>query len=269
MELAKALDLSSYKDRKLRNRVNRIGLELEGIWTTIPKGTMPVRDGSLDPWVRRLQNEGRIQTGMLVGEVPSPPLTFSKEDNLYWKTWIQKFYPQMVSPECGLHIHMSFLTTFTYQRLMRPDYPATVLNRMSEWSAKEGLPKDHPLWPRLQGQSRYCQHKFFADKQALAPGKDYDQNRDGHRYTVINYPFTRNRTIECRLLPMFEDVQQAMRALEEIIRVTNEFLVATAAREPKIAAKADLDGVVVKEEKKDRLVLDAPELYREVRNVRI
>ena len=57
MELAKALDLSSYKDRKLRNRVNRIGLELEGIWTTIPKGTMPVRDGSLDPWVRRLQNE--------------------------------------------------------------------------------------------------------------------------------------------------------------------------------------------------------------------
>ena len=58
-------------------------------------------------------------------------------------------------------------------------------------------------------------------------------------------------------------------ALEEIIRVTNEFLVATAAREPKIAAKADVDGVVVKEEKKDRLVLDAPELYREVRNVRI
>lgn len=267
MELEKPLDLSRWlTERKVRSRIHRVGLELEGAWDKLPPRTRLTRDGSLDPFARRLQENGLV---VHVGELPSPPLCLEKgEETVYWADWLTRHYPQRVSPECGLHIHMSFLHALTYQRLMVPSYPSTVVAYMKAWATKEGLAADHPLWPRLEGKSRYCQHKFFADQQASSPSKDYDQQREGHRYTVINYCYTRNHTVECRLLPMFEGAEQAQRALQEIITITNAFLVATAAREKKIISRVDIKGVSKGKRAPNHVVRDDPERYREVRIAR-
>jgi hypothetical protein len=267
MKLPEPLDLSKWRDgRKIRNRIHRLGVELEGGWETLPRGTRPIRDGSLDPFAIRLQQAG--YTNYIVGEVPSPPLSPRKDDEaVFWEDWLKKHWPVKIGEECGLHLHMSFLHAFTYQRLMNPTYPATIVRYMREWAETQNLPKDHPIWPRLEGKSPYCQHKFFADEQAATPTKDYNRDRQGHRYTVINYCYVRNHTLECRLLPMFDTLAQGQSALAELQNITNLFLVATAAKEPTIEKRFTLGTVTQVTRGRGLVREDAPERLREVRNV--
>jgi hypothetical protein len=270
MKLDPGINLDRYLEgsRRIRNRIYRIGVELEGAWEKLPRGTQLTRDGSLDPLQNRLADgfmgpDGKV-VGYKVGELPSPPLELGS-----WETWMRTFYPHRVGPECGLHVHMSFVSAFTYMRVMRPNYPSTVLDYVTQWAKKEGLDPAHPLWPRLEGKSRYCQHKFFADSQVATPSKDFNQDRDGHRYTVINYPFVRNQTVECRLRPMFATVEQAISAIQNLLNVTNAYLVATASREPKIQQKVELNSPEVRTATADHTVVDGPTAFREVRHARV
>lgn len=273
-KLGAPIDLTEWlaSDRKLRNRVFQVGLELEGAWHTLPKGVRLQRDGSLDGFAAQIAVEGQLQIPprpWQVGELPSPPLSMKEEDATFWKTWLRTMYPHRVSPACGLHIHMSFLNAFIYQRLMHPSYPATILKYMKEWATQAALPPDNPLWTRLEGKSKYCKHQFFADMQAATTQKDYNQEREGHRYTVINYCYSRNHTAECRLLPMFDTADLALSALAEIIKVTNTFLVATAAREGKVVKTLEIGGVSRVDRRDGRVVYDDPDRYREVRRVEV
>ena len=61
-----------------------------------------------------------------------------------------------------------------------------MVEEFKKWAKKEGLVDTHPLIPRLGGQSRFCQFKFDADGQVQNHDKDHNQDRPGHRYTVIN-----------------------------------------------------------------------------------
>lgn len=216
------------KGRK-RNWILRLGVELEGAWNALPKGVTGLqRDGSLDPLHQK-------NPTLRVGELPSPPY-----DQPSIEQWMRLSYPHIVDEHCGMHVHMSFKTALTYQRLLCPEYDATVVEGFKKWAKAEGFPKDHHIWPRLNGESRYCQHVFYGDMQVTVQGKDYDQRRPGHRYTVINRCYQRG-TMECRLLPMFETSDQAIRALRELIFLTNAFLLATAKRETKYSGSVEVD----------------------------
>lgn len=203
-----------------RNRVALVGVELEGGWTVIPKGLRRedfVRDGSLDP----LQ---RAHPEAFVMELPSPPL-----EPAAMETWMRANWPQVVDAHCGMHIHVSFKTSLAYSRVVREEYPGTIIEEFKKWATEEQIPKTNPIWDRLAGNSVYCQHKFFGDLQIQNRTKDRDQRRPGHRYTVVNFCWGRQiPTAECRLLPMFEDVEQGIRALRHLIAITNKFLAATA-----------------------------------------
>lgn len=211
---------------KANQRINLVGIELEGGWSTLPNGTSLVRDSSvlIDPH----QPNGSV---LKVGELPSPPLELTE-----WEKWIRKMYPQVTNPSCGMHIHMSFKNALAYQKLMVEQYPSTIVAYVTKWAKDEGLTKTHPIWPRLEGKSEYCQHTFSADLQIQNHAKDYDHHRPGNRYSVIVYHYNRLRTIECRLLPMMANVDLAIRALQNIIDTTNKFLVASTSRERSIAA---------------------------------
>lgn len=224
MNLGNMIDLGKVK--AARNRVYRVGVELEGGWTKIPKG------------VNEITRDGSVHIGMMdppataVGELPSPPL-----DLAHLEGWLTSHYPQYVNDTCGMHVHMSFPTALTYMRVMTPDYPATIIAYVTKWAAKTKLPSGNPIWARLRGESEFCQHVFFAEMQVTS-GKDFDRHRKGHRYTVVNYPFARYKTIEHRLLPMMASPALAYEAIMELVSITNKFLVATSAREEK--HKADI-----------------------------
>jgi hypothetical protein len=218
---------------KPRNRVAAVGVELEGGWTTIPTGLRRedfIRDGSLDP----LQ---RAHPHAFVMELPSPPL----EENAM-AHWMRANWPQLVDSTCGMHVHVSFKASLTYARVVKEEYPGTIVEYMKKWAEKEGIPADNPIWPRLRGESQYCQHQFFGDDQIRNTRKDHDKVRRGHRYTVVNFCWGRGiPTAECRLLPMFADAEQGIRAMREVVSITNRFLAATAKKERKLKSGFVID----------------------------
>lgn len=233
----KPLDIDSVR-ATARNRIHRVGIELEGGWVTVPGGTRVTHDGSV-------HLTGAEAPGILtqVGELPSPPM-----DMTTWKPWIKQFYPSHVNDSCGMHVHMSFKTALTYQRLMTSAFPATVLVYMGKWAKATGLAKGHPIWPRLAGKSMYCQHLFHADEQVTKVEKDHNRERDGHRYTIMNYAYGRLGTVECRLLPMMADSDLAIAAIDELLAITNGFLLASKGREAKLSTEVEVDESIVHEE---------------------
>lgn len=216
------LDISNLLGRS-KNRVRKVGIELEGGWIDVPPDVNKIiGDGSVFQRGQMIPKipDGKKLRGM--GELPSDPMEPAEVFD-----WIQENYPQVVDNTCGLHIHMSFTHRMHYQQLMIPEFQATILAEVKKWATHEKLPDTHTLWERLAGNSPYCKHDFWPDLQAEVHEKDYDKRRRGNRYTVLNYCYGRYKTLECRLLPMFATADQAVRAVKQIIRVTNASLAAT------------------------------------------
>lgn len=230
-DLGPPIDIDRFKG-KAPNKIYRIGIELEGGWVKLPPG------------VTRLQHDGSVQIDRAIGdpafqpgELAIGPITMEE-----WPKWLKVNYPQKVNHTCGMHVHLSPRTSLAYSRLMDPSYPGTVVAYVSTWAKREGLAKDHPIWPRLRGKSIFCQHLYMADDQIRNTGKDHNRERPGHRYTVINYCHGRYGTVECRLLPMMQDAEQAQRLIQEYIDITNAFLRATRKKEPRLHVQAEVDG---------------------------
>lgn len=248
----KFLDISKELP-KARNRVYRVGVELEGGWTKLPDGVSNVdHDGSVqfEDVIIKANTQAWDRAGsqflFFKGELPSPPLLPEGKDILTLEKWLKSHYPDKINHTCGMHVHMSFRNAFQYMTLMQESYMWTIIEFVSKWAhgKKEFDKKDHPIWPRLQGKSEYCQHVFHADDQAQKQRKEFDHFAKGHRYTVINFPFTRQGTIECRLLPMMPTVDLAIEAVREIMKITSAFLLKKAQEDGsmldgKLAAKGE------------------------------
>lgn len=270
------IDLASASDPP--NRINLLGIEVEGGWKTVPDNSRIIRDssvvfgGSNQAELRAQQRDQNLRTEFAarynrnrhldggnqlmveinlewerahpapnpspsphhVGEIPSPPLGLDK-----WQAWLHSNYPPFVNDTCGMHVHQSYDTALTYQRLMTPQYPKTVLEEFKKWATEKALAKDHPLMLRLHGTgkagtpSEFCQPLFQADAQVRRTEKRFNHFEPGHRYTVMNYCWGmgNRQTIECRLLPMFEEINVAIEAIEKLIKITNAFLFVVRKKE--------------------------------------
>lgn len=227
------IDLSPWLkgEKKARNRTNLVGVELEGGWDEPPRGNNIIRDGS----VRGLRND-------FTGEIPSPALTIDQ-----MRVWLEKCYPTSVNHTCGFHIHLSFKDALCYQRLMDNRFPATILAEFRKWGDEMQISEDHPLWNRLTNGTAHCRHTFDPDGQVTNTEKDYNQERPGNRYSVINYCWGRYQTVECRVLPMFATHQIAFEAVCHYIKIANAFLVAVAKREEKVLTNVVADHTPLKD----------------------
>lgn len=249
------LDLSKILG-KVRNRVDKVGIELEGAWPMpFPNMLKFVPDNSVFHIAGRvvipkplLAVEQNVK--WVSGEVPSPPLEPSAINS-----WLKKAWPICQDATCGLHVHMSFVNAKHYELLTKIDYQDTILHYLGEWAKYEEekkagtFPPDHHIWGRLAGLNEFCQTQFWPEKQILKTRKIYERHEAGHRYTAVNFCFGMHRTVEIRVLPMFGSVELGMRAVRATIDVTNACLV-------HLAKKTE---VVVEE------VVMAPEhLYEEV-----
>ena len=214
----------------VRNRISKIGVELEGGWEKDP-GVPVARDGSVQfPGSDAHQNTMPGGRGKMVlsGEVQSTPGDLSEVS-----AFILKVYPQFVNKTCGLHVHMSFIRRYFYQRLMDPSYQDTMFNTISIWAEEKKFSKSHPIWERLSGKHVTCMREFLADAQVRVGKKRYDHNVPYSRYTAISYPWLQHKTVECRLLPMFEDASDAVEGVLLVADTTNKFLAKQGGRERK------------------------------------
>lgn len=213
-----------------RTRIHRVGIELEGGWNKVPARSQVVHDGSV---FNRGQSVPKLPAGsppiLAIGEVNSLPLT-EKAVGAYIKT----HYPQALDATCGLHVHMSFLTPAIYERLVVEAYGSIMIDGLLGWAMKKKFPPSHPIWSRLRGENRFCTHDFIAEEQIKS------KNKSKH-YTAINYCWSLHQTVEVRVLPMFENVDDAIEAVSEVIAITNAFLVATAKRPEKLTQTLEID----------------------------
>jgi hypothetical protein len=205
---------------KCRNRVHRVGIELEGGWAKLPPNTRLQHDGSV------FRRSGPPAGVAAAGELPSPPMPVAK-----MAEWVKTFHPSHIDASCGLHIHMSFRNALHYQRLMVQEYTEEMVKGLKKWAKEKKFPDTHPLWPRLEGQNEFCSLDFYADQQVKTRSKNY-RHEAGGRYTFINYCFGLHNTLECRGLCMFDKAEVSVEALQRIVDLTNAFLVLQAHREP-------------------------------------
>jgi len=252
----------------IRNRIYRVGVELEGGWEQLPSGSRIEHDGSvvislpgaIDANGRPLsppqapQPRGllidenavppRRMPAIVVGEIPSPPLDMDA-----YAGWMKSCYPKHVNETCGLHAHMSFKFKIHYMRLMTPELTPHIVNGLLRWAEEEKLAPSHPIWPRLQRKDhRHCAHIYLGDNQVRIARKDYNSRGTAYsRYTALNYCYskeqpdgTRLGTVECRLLPMMETSDQAVRAVTTVFDLTNRFLSQLKRKEPRVEAKVAL-----------------------------
>lgn len=250
--VVKPLDLTT-RLGKVRNRIDLVGIELEGGWRVFPKGERWEEDMSAfrKPSLEDIKECDRLGVTHY-GELPSKTMY-----PLQILPWLKRCYPIHVNDTCGMHIHMSFKSLKHYSRLMVEEYPATVKYYVGLWAKEIGLPPEHCLWERINGKNEYCHDAFWPDLQ-IAARKDHDRKRKGNRYTDINYSYTSHKTIECRLLPMMQDAETGYSGLKLVMDVTNACLSALADIE-KMAKVYKLD-LSVKENAVDFMERDIVEL---------
>lgn len=224
------LNLDKYMSRRLFNRVDGIGVEIEGGWDpdrvrTLPPNTRITRDGSV---YKEAGDDGGTHRSkypdIQFGEIPIGPYVLGNVAK-----GLKSYWPSMADESCGMHVHMSFAKLDHYVTLAdSPAYQETVVEYFMQWAKAEAFSEGHHIWPRLKNLNEYCQKKFWPYEQISKEGpKSYDHHEYGHRYTMIHYCFQRFRTVECRILPMMKDPAQAERAVRHLVQVTNAYLLAT------------------------------------------
>lgn len=268
---AKPLDLDKVMGRP-KNRVALVGVELEGGWQRNPPNLRVVRDGS----VFKDSDGGALSRGkypdLLCGEVNLGPMTVGQMAAEMKSAW-----PAVMDKSCGMHVHMSFESLFQYMVLAdSPVYQETIMEYLRRWAKAEGtFPEKDPIWPRLHGKGDYCQAKFWPMAQMEVNKKDFDKDRYGHRYTAIHYCWERTKTVECRLLPMMDSPEQGIRAIREIVNVTNAYLTVAEKQKVKavgkVAMSLDPTGDVREMRDKDRvrIVFDTGDVYEEYVDVKL
>lgn len=224
----------------VKDRIDLVGIELEGGWLRQPSHHEVIRDGSVHVEPELVPGEVDLKTGLpkmraakYIGEIVSQPMRATD-----FPAWMKACYPEFVNGTCGLHVHMSFTSKLNYQRLMTPEFTKLMIKRIGEWAKKEGLPENHWIWPRLLDPNHnHCAHLYLGDGQVKMAKKDFHSRGTTHsRYTAINYCYGQHKTIECRLLSMVKDVDMAIRGVQVVLDTTNEFLAKMRERERKVAA---------------------------------
>lgn len=197
--------------------IARFGVELEGGWNRdIPPAVYA------DCW----RNDGSVHAygERYTGEIATRPYARLS----FLNKFITEMYPDIVDVSCGMHIHFSTPTLGIYDRYLDTRFNSGLLkylrslaHRTEDRFRAENIKWDKGidwLYHRLDGN---CGHARVTappiDMQLIAAGK-----RDV-RYHAINYCYTLRKTIEIRVLPMFQRVENALYFIERTLSYAERF----------------------------------------------
>jgi hypothetical protein len=192
----------------------KMGAELEGGWTRDTKKSIASKirgaEAKGDSSVKYVQGEP--------GEITTPP--YAILDDLCDS--IMALYPDSVNNTCGFHIHTSFQPSVA-SFIASSEFFKYFKARWREWGNSVIKPKtvsgnDYSyFWDRLNGNNSYCRDIFDPHVQLIDHG--------GEKYRMLNFlPWQRIKTVECRLLPMFEDKTLTILATRELSDIYDTYL---------------------------------------------
>lgn len=148
-----------------------------------------------------------------VGEISSRP--YQRWSSI--EGFIRRCHPTTVNATCGFHIHASFSVT-DMSRLMEHDFNLYFKEKWRQWGIERGLATGSDFFRRLRGDNQFCRTTFMPDEQMRS-------GENATRYTQLNFAaYARHGTLECRLLPMFPDVNDTVAAARHLLDMYNDFL---------------------------------------------
>jgi len=210
-------------------KISKIGIEIEGAWNQNNKPQDLYGDGSVYGFDDETYCDGNCEyysengtecdgcqesSSMAIGEIQSPPL------NLHDVClWLDDNYCDNTNHTCGLHVHYTFTDLISYAQLMSKTFNKYFLEQMTLWGKSKNIKNKH-FWSRLEGLNHFCAKQFRADRQSKT------MNKDGIRYSQINYCYRLRQfhSMEIRLLPCFKESKIAILAVREMTKIIEDYL---------------------------------------------
>jgi len=187
--------------------IKAIGIELEGAWTRYYTNGVPTRTYTENTDIIRqgrpkfMKYDGSVSIDRqdsgceYVGEIASKPM-----QPRAITSWVRRNQPDAFNDTCGAHMHISTHSNGDYICLTDKKFWETFRTKIGRWGNKMNFKKNHEFWKRYEGKNSYCKPEFKPAEQL------YSENT---RYTQINYCWSKHKTLEFRILPIFEttDIQ--------------------------------------------------------------
>jgi hypothetical protein len=188
--------------------VDKLGIEIEGWWNELPRaaaigfGAAGVSDASLAHHETARSHEYRTAPGSLAEQVSQ----------------LIALYPDFTHESAGMHVHLSFGDPLDVTALASDVFLDYFLSRWRSWGERNQLDRSGEFWKRLNGHNQYCQITNATNVENECTGVC-------DRYRQVNFSsYSRHRTVEQRLLPLFRDLRLAILAVEETQSIFSEYL---------------------------------------------
>lgn len=172
---------------------------------------------------------------------------------------VEKLWPDLVHESCGFHIHASF-TSLHGSIIATRDFYKFFKASWEAWGHTMHLDRAHEFWARLQGRNKFAKDKFEPERQLT------QSNGQGEaRYTMLNFhSWEKHGTVECRLLPMFQDRVVGIAAIRQLSNIYNTYLSEHPFPSIAFASPSEMEGETVVERYEQALPELTPRGYEAV-----
>ncbi len=119
---------------------------------------------------------------------------------------------------------MSFKEPTSIAMLCSQKFFAYWQERWEKWGTKNNV--QGAFWERLRNENNYCRPALIEEWGSRHPNKsDLVTGGTGGRYKAINFQsFETHKTVEFRLLPMFQKGNLAVSAIEQLVDIVETYL---------------------------------------------
>lgn len=201
--------------------IDKLGVELEGAWITRRsdmKGDGSVHIVGNSHYITKVghfvtPSQNPKHDSLREGELNSPPGKL-----LPILDYIKTNYPDAVNISCGLHIHFSFKSPNAYVLLASMEFYKYFIAELNRWGLEKKIPSTHTFWNRLKGRNEFCNGDPEENISCL-------KEDHGDRYYALNFAsYHKHKTMECRILPMFETASLSLEAVTAVVSIVEKYL---------------------------------------------
>ena len=213
---------NTYTLDMLINPIHRVGIEFEGGWTESPHQTTSDRRKDKITFTLDQKSDGSVEVDLdsddyHAGEMTTEPIPWNNDGKKKFKHIIKMAYPDITNNSCGGHFHLSLKHPSMISHLMSREFYDGWLGALNEFS-NEHLPASSRRELNGRYDNSYCQDLFDPEAGAILG--------EGDRYAYLNFTSwaTSRKTLEFRILPMFEDRESYWKTFNFLLSYTEDYL---------------------------------------------
>ncbi len=191
---------------------DKLGVEIEGWWL---RGRWSEVERTAENWHMAGTDDGSLDacSGYKAYEFRTRPGSLGEQISQ-----VTAVYPDAYHSSAGMHVHMSLKSHHDISSLNSLEFFAYFRERWEAWGTRMGVHPESQFWKRLHGRNDYCRVNCRDDLNT-------EHMLRGDRYNQLNFTaWSRHKTMEMRMLPLFRDAKLAVSALEEWVTIVEDFL---------------------------------------------